>query len=124
MENLIKIVKTILPLFLFLLAWQALAISGVLNPQFLPSPLSVAREFFELFTRYNLLNDILASIQRVFIGFLIASTLGIILGVWAGTSKLFSFLITPILEVIRPIPPIAWIPLAILWFGLGNAPAY
>ncbi len=124
MQNLSKIIKVIFPIFLFLLGWQVLAVSGILNPQFLPSPLAVAREFFELLTGYGLLNDILASIQRVFVGFLIASFLGIVLGIWAGTSRFFSFLITPILEVIRPIPPIAWIPLAILWFGLGNAPAY
>jgi len=59
------------------------------------------------------------SLLRVVCGFLIAVCLAIPVGIFTGWSKLLRDLTTPIIEMIRPIPPLAWIPLAILWFGIG-----
>ena len=61
------------------------------------------------------------SLYRVMTAFLIATITGVLIGVGMGYSKLAEAIIKPIFEFIRPIPPLAWIPMSILWFGLGDA---
>ena len=58
------------------------------------------------------------------VGYSVATVLGIIVGVAMGTSRYAEAVIKPIFEMLRPIPPIAWIPLIILWFGVGELPKY
>jgi len=112
----------IIPIFLFIIVWWV--ISKIFhNAQLLPDPIIVGKTFITSL-KNGLFNDAIASIQRVLFGFLIASVLGVFLGLLCGINKWVSRLISPILELLRPIPPIAWIPLAILWFGIGNNPAY
>ncbi len=112
----------LVPVFLFIIVWWA--VSAIFNNvQLLPGPMIVGKTFITSF-KGSLLNDTIASVQRVLFGFFIASVLGIFLGLLCGVNKWISRLIFPILELLRPIPPIAWIPLAILWFGIGNNPAY
>ncbi|HTG02339.1 MAG TPA: ABC transporter permease, partial [Nitrospirota bacterium] len=65
-----------------------------------------------------------ASIMRVLGGFGIGAALGLVLGLLMGGSSVFYALFNPLIQILRPIPPIAYIPLAILWFGLGNPPAF
>ncbi|MGH8552607.1 MAG: ABC transporter permease, partial [Methylococcales bacterium] len=69
-------------------------------------------------------HDALASMSRVMGGFLIGTLLALPLGLLMGTSDRIYGLFNPLVQVLRPIPPIAYIPLAILWFGLGNPPAF
>lgn len=112
-------------LFIFLIvSWQIAVYFGWINSLILPSPLSIASSFIQLSTSGELVLDILSSIKRVGVGFLIAVFLGVPLGVISAYSKNVSWFLTPLFEFLRPIPPIAWIPIAILWFGLGDAPAY
>jgi ABC-type nitrate/sulfonate/bicarbonate transport system permease component len=113
-----------LPVVSLLLVWQLFSLLGFFNPQFLPSPISVGRDLVDSFTNQNLLGDIFASLRRVIIGFLIAAALGVGLGLFAGVNRAARNFIMPLAELFRPVPPIAWIPLAILWFGLGDKPAY
>ena len=68
----------------------------------------------------SLVGHIWASLQRVLTGFLIASALGILLGICFGWFETFRFLVWPVFSIVRPIPPIAWIPLVILWAGIGE----
>jgi NitT/TauT family transport system permease protein len=68
--------------------------------------------------------DILSSLTRVLVGFALGTGLAIPLGLLLGTSRLAYRLGHPLLEILRPIPPIAYVPLAIVWFGLGNPPAF
>jgi NitT/TauT family transport system permease protein len=72
----------------------------------------------------ELWRDALASLQRVVIGFAIGAGLALPLGLFMGASDTVYKFCNPLLQVLRPIPPIAYIPLSILWFGLGNPPAY
>ncbi len=122
--------------------WQALSASGAVNPQVLPSPLAVAQRWLAYVAplqSYNpardgsyiawlfsgeLIHDTVASLYRVLLGFLIGGGLGLPLGLLMGASPFCYKLFNPLIQVLRPIPPIAYIPLAILWFGLGNAPAF
>jgi NitT/TauT family transport system permease protein len=65
----------------------------------------------------------LASALRVFGGFALASALGILAGVAIGWSRVFEKTLEPTLQMLRPIPPVSWIPLAIIWFGIADKPA-
>ncbi len=71
----------------------------------------------------ELINDAVGSLGRVLSGFLIGGIPALLLGLTMGASNLMYRLMNPLVQVLRPIPPIAWIPLAILRFGLGNQPA-
>jgi ABC-type nitrate/sulfonate/bicarbonate transport system permease component len=117
------ILKLIIPI-IFILAWQLFFSFGIWSSEILPPPAKIFVTFFNFFADGSIIDDVLASVKRVFIGFLLASTGGIIVGVLFGYSSIMKSLFSPLLEVIRPIPPIAWIPLAVLWFGLGDQPAY
>ena len=90
----------------------------------LPSPVAVFFAFIELLKNGAIFIDILDSLRRVLVGFILAGLVGITLGlVLARYFKARPF-IEPIVEILRPIPPIAWIPIAILLFGLGDNSAF
>lgn len=116
--------KKIIPFLFLVLIWQLLISYELANELILPSPTTVWHAFVRAFTVGELYIDIAQSVHRVLVGFLSAAFLGVLIGLWAGYSKCIAFFVTPLCELLRPIPPIAWIPIAILWFGLGNAPAY
>lgn len=108
----------------FIAIWQFLATIGWINPVLLPSPGRLVFAAWELFDQGILVAHTLASLWRVLVGFLLAALVGIAFGVVLGWSPILSDLVRPIVESLRPIPPIAWTPIAILWFGVGNAPSY
>jgi len=121
MNNLIK--KIIFPFFIFLV-WQASYFIFKIENSLLPSPFEIIQASFELGKSSEIYLDIFDSLQRVFIGFSLASIVGIFLGLILGNFKKVSEYFLPLIEILRPIPPIAWIPVAILIFGLGNTSAY
>ncbi|MHA1522109.1 MAG: ABC transporter permease [Promethearchaeota archaeon] len=93
------------------------------TPSVLPYPTEVVKDFVHLMFNAvdgrTLLNHVLASLFRVFYGFIYAFIIGIALGVLMATNNVIDRLVQPILAMFRPIPPIAWIPFAIIFFGLG-----
>lgn len=107
-----------------LIVWQILVSVGMINDYMFPAPIDLGRSFYALLVSGELAVDILSSVKRVCVGFALATVAGVSLGVLAGYSKKVSELLTPFFEFLRPIPPIAWIPIAILWFGFGDAPAF
>lgn len=107
-----------------LLVWQALAWADLINAVLLPAPLTLFWTAIDLLRDGSLLRHVGASIERVLVGVLCAVVVGLALGVLLGWSERLSQYVKPIVEALRPIPPIAWTPLAILWFGIGNAPSY
>ena len=108
----------------FLIVWQALASIGWINPFLLPSPVRLVGAAYDLLADGSLLVHVVSSLERVFVGFLVASIVGIAFGVVTGWSRTMSDFLRPVIEALRPVPPIAWTPIAILWFGVGNAPSY
>jgi len=108
---------------LFLLLWT-MASLRIGNAVLLPKPQSVLFGFIELLRDGSLLSDILASLRRVIGGFLIASAIAVPLALLMAFSRPVNLLLSPIVGFLRPIPPIAWIPIAILWFGIGDPPSY
>lgn len=107
----------------FLVVWHLLVELTRLK-LLLPGPLEVFPKLFKYMVeplgKMTLPGHIFASLLRMLSGFLLGSIAGVILGVSMATSKTVSAIVKPIFEVIRPIPGIAWIPLAILWFGIDE----
>ena len=104
--------------------WQLLVWTGWANTKIIPPPLQLISATRQLISTGELGVHVLASSRRVVVGFLIASVCGVSSGLILGSSRRLSDCITPLIELLRPIPPIAWIPLAILWFGIGDRPAF
>jgi len=108
----------------FLLVWQAVSVFGTrINPQLdvmLPPPTAVFSAAVELANRHALMPQIVDSLYRVLLAVGTASVIGIPLGLAMGWFPRFRSIVDPLLEFIRPIPPLAWIPLSILWFGIGD----
>lgn len=86
-----------------------------------PTPWDVVSGAFELVQDGTLSQHIAASLMRVGVGFLLAVSIAVPLGLWMGWVRGAYSTLNPIFQILRPISPIAWIPIAILWFGVGNA---
>lgn len=106
---------------LILVIWKIAALSGYIKPYTMPTPEKVIETIGEVLKNGQLINNILASVFRVLEGFFIALILALILGILIGLSKKFEILTEITFQILKPIPPIAWIPLAIIWFGIGEA---
>lgn len=104
--------------------WWLLSATHITNQLILPSPQSVFEAAVQEATSGILLPNMLISLQRVLIGYLIAVVVGVGFGLVVGWNNVLYAMFGTVVEAIRPIPAIAWIPLAILWFGLTNNAAY
>jgi ABC-type nitrate/sulfonate/bicarbonate transport system permease component len=119
-----KIFRSIMGFAVFLTAWEVFASVGLINAVLLPSPTTLFWAASDLLRSGTLFRHVSASIERVLVGFALAASVGLTLGVVLGWFRTLSDFVKPLVEALRPIPPIAWTPLAILWFGVGNAPSY
>lgn len=116
----------LLPLVVLLMAlliWTALALLRVFPESAFPSPPAVARGFVEEVRTGRLLNDLIASLFRVTTGFALAVGLGLPLGLVMGNRARARAALLPAVNFFRNLSPLAWIPFAILWFGIGDVPA-
>jgi len=104
----------------FLAIWELIVRVGVVNRAILPSPMDVAYVAAAEFRKGMLLSHIAVSFGRIISGFAIGATIGIIVGVAIGFSRSIRSVMYPLVEILRPIPPLAWIPLAIIWFGIDE----
>ncbi len=98
--------------------WAAVVRSGSV---IFPTPWQVVTGTVELINDGTLWDHIGASLMRVGAGFLLAFVVAIPLGLWMGRVNSVYMTLNPVFQMLRPISPIAWIPIAILWFGIGNA---
>jgi ABC-type nitrate/sulfonate/bicarbonate transport system permease component len=103
-----------------LAVWTGLSGLGLVNTVLVPSPQDVARAALTAIRDGSLLTNAAASLSRVLEGFAVAMLIAIPLGVLMGVSRTARGLVDPLIELLRPVPPIAFIPLAILWFGIGE----
>ena len=101
--------------------WQGLFQLGLIRPILLPPPTKVGAAFLELALSGDLFRHVAISLVRVLEGFGIAAVTGLLLGLGIGLSKRIDRATDLFIQLVKPIPPIAWIPLAILWFGIGEA---
>lgn len=102
------------------LAWWAATALDLVKPIFLPSPASVATQLGKLWADGTLLTDLEASIYRISVGFLIASALAIPIGVLIGGFRTWEAAIEPLVDFIRYMPVVAFVPLSILWAGTSD----
>ena len=103
--------------------WGAVSALGLFPESLFPSPASVARGLLVEASSGRLLQDVLASIFRVGAGFLLATALGVPAGLLLGQSRVASAALLPMVNFFRNLSPLAWIPFAILWLGIGDPPA-
>jgi NitT/TauT family transport system permease protein len=94
---------------------------GITHSAIFPTPWQVVTGTLELAASGALWSDIGASLTRVAVGFLLAVSIAVPVGLWMGWVKGAFSTLNPLFQILRPISPIAWIPMAILWFGVGNA---
>jgi NitT/TauT family transport system permease protein len=126
-----KLDRYIVPI-LILAGWEAFSRSGALPAALLPAPSTVLWAWADwvfgtdgntqTYSGHWLI-DMAASLSRVAAGFAIATVAGVALGVAIGWSRTTEIVIEPTLQMLRPIPPVSWIPLAIIWFGIADKPA-
>ncbi|MBJ8348070.1 ABC transporter permease [Antrihabitans sp. YC2-6] len=113
-------VLPVLSLVAVVAGWDILVRLEYFSPALLPSPGAVVDAAREMFAQGTLVADAEASFRRALSGFVVGSTIAVIVGTLTGRSKIARALLEPTIQVIRPIPAIALVPLAILWFGLGE----
>jgi len=107
----------------FLLLWDAASVLNLLG-KFLPRPMEVVYQLYDMFLNplagKTLLEHLWFSLRRVLIAFAIAVAIGVPIGLSMGFSKYVHAIVKPVFDLFKPMPPIAWISLAILWFGIGE----
>lgn len=135
-----EILHGLLAPIVLLALWQWLSSQAIVNPMILPAPTRVLAKWWEYLMpaqAYDpatsgylawmfsgeMIHDAYASMYRVTVGFFVGATLALPLGLMMGANDRVYKLFNPLIQILRPIPPIAFIPLSILWFGLGNPPA-
>ncbi len=123
-ENRKYILLSAAGIFTVLFIWQAAVMTGMVNERVLPAPTSILETLiFKLGNKApdgNVLSvNILASLQVALSGFLSAIIIGVPLGLVMGWWTYADRFIRPIFELVRPVPPIAWIPLVVVWMGVG-----
>ncbi len=126
---------------LMLVVWEACSRAGLFSEVVMPAPSAVAAKwwayllpaqaydpaagsYLQWLVSGELPHDAYSSLFRVVAGFLIGAGLALPLGLLMGARPRIYDLFNPLVQILRPIPPIAYIPLAILWFGLGNPPSF
>jgi taurine transport system permease protein len=115
-----------LAVLMVMLAWQGSTVWwGLISPARFPTPAEVWAAFAQIagqgYGNARWLEHVARSVLLVTMGFVVASSLGVLLGLAMGASRRTEAFVNPIFLVLRPIPPLAWIPLAIVWLGLGDA---
>ncbi|MHB0766155.1 taurine ABC transporter permease TauC [Stutzerimonas sp. NM35] len=107
-----------------LLAWFAATASGLIEPLFLPSPQAVARRGWQLLTigymDATLWQHLAASLERIGLALLCAVLTAIPLGIAIGRNRIARGIFDPLIEFYRPIPPLAYLPLIVIWCGIGE----
>ena len=104
----------------FFILWEIISRSGLFNINLFPPPSIVWKAFLESVAAGEFIADVLASLRRVIIGFALGSAAGVFLGLSTGRIYLFRITIGEIVNFLRNIPSIAFVPLAIVWFGSGE----
>jgi taurine transport system permease protein len=117
---------SIVSIVVILAVWElSTSILKLVPPLFLPSPSRIVLDFFRIlvnpFAGATFTEHLLTSLYLVVSAFVIAVISGVTLGILTGWYEVLDRIVYPIFQLVRPIPPLAWIPLAIVWFGIGVA---
>jgi ABC-type nitrate/sulfonate/bicarbonate transport system permease component len=100
--------------------WESAARLGIVDPRIFPGPLMAVADAAQRLSPEGLIQNVGWSLYRVVTGFGLGALAGTMIGIAAGWYRSFGLIARPLIELLRPVPPLAWIPLAIIWFGLGE----
>ena len=115
-----QVVPWLVPV-LVILGWELASVAGWLSTRVLPEPLAVLKAFWTLSASGELWQHVLVSTRRALLGLAIGGGLGLLLGLLTGTFRLAETLLDSTLQMVRNVPPLALIPLVILWFGIDES---
>jgi len=112
--------RSILPVALALVLWEVVARAGIVDPVLFPPPSRVLAALVAMTANGELWRDIQASYLRVFVGLFSGAIFGVAVGLITGRVRAISDALTPLIQIFRPLPPVAIIPLIIVWLGIGE----
>ena len=112
-----------LPFVVMIGIWQALAVYGGFPEKLVPSISQIFQTFFRLLNEGILLSSAASTLNRLLLGFLISGVVGVFVGILMGRYRVIEETLLPLISFIYPIPGIAYAPLFVLWFGLGDLPS-
>ncbi len=115
-----SLVRLVAPFAALVLGWQVVVMTGRFPAALLPGVGAVGHSLLSLAADGSLVSATGITLLRVLEGFAVGSVVGLIVGVGVGRSKFLGQLVMPLFSAVLPIPAVAWIPLLILWFGLGE----
>lgn len=123
------VLLNIMSIVAFLLFWQGFSIynqtAEIMNPKYLPGPIEVVQTVIEyIFDKGTLFQHIWTSLYRILGGFLLGSVVAVAVGYICSKSKIISNILDPIFNIFGPIPAYAFMPLFIIWFGIGELPKF
>ena len=103
-----------------LVLWEVFARSGLFSVALTPPLGAVIAKLTEMISAGMIFGHTLVTMARVLMGLAVAFVIAVPLGIWMGNSRTVEKIISPTLSVLMPIPSLAWVPLFVLWFGIGN----
>ena len=112
-----------LGLAIFIAVWEALPRLGLFNPLLLPGPSAIPAAFWDEIRSGAWTSAVGASLNHYTIGLVVGSLLGLVLGILTGMFRLAEDMSSWVVRVLRPIPGLAWVPFAIIWFGVSQSAA-
>jgi NitT/TauT family transport system permease protein len=122
-DRLRSVWRNIYPFLVVAAIWETIAWLGVFPPRLFPSLETVAVTFYELTLSGILPKHVAQTVLRLFSGFAVAAVIGVAAGILMGRSRRAEDILLPIVSILAPIPGLAYAPLFLLWFGIGNVPA-
>lgn len=115
-----RIFQGSLSIIVILIVWEIVSRIGVVPTALFPPPTQVVAAWVEMARSGELLRDIQSSVWRAVIGFVLGSIVGITVGLATGRIPVIQNYLYPLIQLLRPLPPVAIIPLVIVWFGIGE----
>ncbi len=115
-----KKLNAVIPIIIFLILWEVVVRFNMGNNSLLPPFTEVVKAFYRLVVSGALLKNFSASLFRVLAGFISGSIAGIVIGVIMGSNRLIEKTFHPIFSILLPIPALGWLPVLMLWVGIGN----
>lgn len=122
MRRLVDFLLASVPFILIFAAWQLLSIYGGFPQKLVPELSQIAKTFVRLASEGILWNSAVATLYRLLLGFFISGAVGVLIGTLMGRHQKVEDFLLPLISFIYPIPGIAYAPLFVLWFGLGDLP--
>ncbi|HXJ96379.1 MAG TPA: ABC transporter permease [Terriglobia bacterium] len=119
-QSLTRFLRMATSIVLFLVAWEIVSRLGLVHPSLFPPPSRVFLALIEMARTGELARDVRASLWRAALGFVFGGAAGIAIGLLTGRLKKVDNYLSPLIQLFRPLPPVAIIPLVIVWFGIGE----